>query len=77
MIIDGSVANGFRQPILCSFVLDKPAGYKEVFESKTIRLKKINKFVLKTLIFYLEDDNDEDVNLYGETLTFTLQLIKI
>ena len=26
--IDGSVVNGIRQPILYSFVLDKPAGYK-------------------------------------------------
>ena len=26
--IDGSIQNGVRQPILYSFVLDKPAGYK-------------------------------------------------
>ena len=27
-IIDGSIVGGLRQPILFSFVLDKPAGYK-------------------------------------------------
>ena len=27
-VIDGSVVDGVRQPILYSFVLDKPSGYK-------------------------------------------------
>ena len=27
-VIDGSIQNGLRQPILFSFTLDKPAGYK-------------------------------------------------
>ena len=27
-VIDGRVVNGLREPILYSFVLDKPAGYK-------------------------------------------------
>ena len=27
--------------------------------------------------FYLEDDNNKEVNFNGETLTFTLQMIKI
>ena len=27
--------------------------------------------------FYLEDDNNEEVDFNGETLTFTLQMIKI
>ena len=34
--IDGSVVNGVRQPILYSFVLDKPAGYKVFCEPETI-----------------------------------------
>ena len=75
--IDGSVVNGVRQPILYSFVLDKPAGYKIFSEPETIHYKKVNKSVLNTITFYLEDDNNKEVDFNGETLTFTLQMIKI
>ena len=75
--IDGSVVNGLRQPILYSFVLDKLPGYKVFSEPETIHYKKINKSVLNTITFYLEDDSDKEVNFNGETLTFTLQMIKI
>ena len=75
--IDGSVVDGTRQPILYSFVLDKPAGYKVFCEPETIHFKKTNKSVLNIITFYLEDDNNEEVNFNGETLTFTLQMIKI
>ena len=75
--IDGSVVNGVRQPILYSFVLDKPAGYKIFCEPETIHYKKINKSVLNTITFYLEDNNNTEVDFNGETLTFTLQMIKI
>ena len=34
--IDGSIQDGVRQPILFSFVLDKPAGYKVFCEPETI-----------------------------------------
>ena len=46
-------------------------------EPETIHYKKINKSVLNTATFYLEDDNNEEVKLIGETLTFTLQMITI
>ena len=75
--IDGSVVDGIRQPILYSFVLDKPAGYKVFCEPETIHFKKINKSVRNIITFYLEDDNNKEVNFNGETLTFTLQMIKI
>ena len=75
--IDGSVVNGVRQPILYSFVLDKPSGYKVFSEPDTIHFKKINKSVLNTITFYLEDDSDKEVDFNQETLTFTLQMIKI
>ena len=75
--IDGSIQNGVRQPILFTFVLDKPSGYKIFSEPETIHYKKINKSVLNTITFYLEDDNNEEVDFNGETLTFTLQMIKI
>ena len=75
--IDDSIQDGVRQPILYSFVLDKPSGYKVFCEPETIHYKKINKSVLNTKTFYLEDDNIEEVDFNGETLTFTLQMIKI
>ena len=75
--IDGSIQDGIRQPILFSFVLDKPAGYKVFCEPESIHYKKLNKSVLDTISFYLEDDNNEEVDFNGETLTFTLQMIKI
>ena len=75
--IEGSVVCGLRQPILYSFVLDKLPGYKVFSEPETIHYKKINKSVLNTITFYLEDDNNEEVNSNGETLTFTQQRIKI
>ena len=75
--IDGSVVNGLRQPILYSFVLDKLPGYKVFSEPETIHYKKINKSVLNTITFLLEDDNNKLVDSNSETLTFTLQMIKI
>ena len=75
--IDGAVVDGVRQPILYSFVLDKLPGYKVFSEPETIHYKKLNKSVLNTITFYLEDDNNEEVNFNGETLNFTLQMIKI
>ena len=75
--IDGSIQDVVRQPILFSFVLDKPSGYKVFCEPETIHYKKINKSVLNTITFYLQDDNNNEVDFNGETLTFTLQMIKI
>ena len=76
-IIDGSIQDGVRQPILFSFVLDKPSGYKVFCQPETIHYKKINKSILNTVTFYLEDDNNKEVNFNQEMLTFTLQMIKI
>ena len=76
-VIDGSVVNGLRQSILYSFVFDKKPGYKVFSEPETIHYKKINKSVLKTITFFLKDDNNKVVDFNQETLTFTLQMIKI
>ena len=76
--IDGSFQNGVRQPILFSFVLDEPAGYKVFCEPETIHYKKkTDKSVLNTITFHLEDNINDEVNSNGETLIFTLQMIKI
>ena len=76
VVIDGSVINGSRQPILYSFVLDKKPGYTVFSEPETAHYKK-NKYVLNTITFYLEHNNNEEVDYIGKTLTFTLQMIKI
>ena len=39
-VIDGSIQNGLEQPILFSFNLDKPNGYKVFCEPETIQHKK-------------------------------------
>ena len=75
--IDGSIQDGVRQPILFTFVLDKPSVYKIFSEPEAIHYKKINKSVLNTTTFYLEDDNNKEVDFNQETLTFTLQMIEI
>ena len=40
-------------------------------------IKKRTDSVLNTITFYLEEDNFQEVYFNGETLTFTLELIKI
>ena len=74
-VIDRSVVNGLKQPILYSFVLDKPPSYKVFSEPETIRYKKLKKSVLNTVTFHLEDDKNEEVNFNRETITFALQMI--
>ena len=73
---DGSIQNGLRHPILFSFVLDRKPGYKDFCEPETIHYRKINKSVVNTMTFYLGDNNNKEVNFNGETLTFTLQMVK-
>ena len=62
--------------MLFSFVLNKASGYKVFCEPETIQNKQTIKSVLKN-IFCFEDYDHEEVHFSGETLTFTLQLIKI
>ena len=76
-VIDGSIVDGLRQPVLYSFILDKPAGYKCFRQPETIHYKKVNKFVLNTKIFYLEVFDCKEVNFKQKKLTFTLRLIRI
>ena len=75
--IDNSVVTGTREPILFSFVLDKSPGCKIICEPETMNYKKLNKSVFISITFCLEDKDPKEVYFNGETLTFTLQLIKI
>ena len=75
--VDGSIVNGIREQILFSFNLSAPPGYKIIKEPTTVLYKLINKTRLNTIQFFLEDSNHNRVDFNGETLTFTIQIIKI
>ena len=75
--VDGSIVNGIREQILFSFNLSAPPGYKIIKEPTTVLYKSINKSRLDTIQFFLEDSNHNPVDFNGETLTFTIQIIKI
>ena len=69
-VFDRSVLNGVRQPILYSFLLDKPPGYKVFCMLEANHYKKTNETVLKTIMYYLEDDDDEEGNFQGQNGNF-------
>ena len=75
--VDGSNVNGKREQILFSFILSAPPGYKIIKEPTTVLYKGLNKTRLDTIQFFLEDSNHNPVDFNGETLTFTIQVIKI
>ena len=75
--IQGSIVNCIREPILYSFALSSPPGYK-IFKEPRIKLfKKINKSILSHITFYFEDDDYRPVDFHNETISFTCQLIKL
>ena len=76
-VVDGSIVNGVREPILYSFALDQPPGHKIYKEPKVKLFKKVNKSVLSHITFYVEDDDYKPVDFNGESIIFTCQLIKI
>ena len=75
--IQGSIVNGIREPILYSFGLSSPTGYKMYNEPRVKLFKKINKSVLSHITFYIEDDDHKSVEFNKETISFFCQLIKI
>ena len=75
--IQGSIVNGIREPILYSFGLSSPPGYKMYNEPRVKLFKKIKKSVLSHIAFYIEDDDHKSVDFNNETISFTCQLIKI
>ena len=74
--IDGSIVDGVREPILYSFALSAPPGYKLYKKSRVKLSKKVNKSVLSHITFYLEDDDHKPIDFNGETISFTCQLIR-
>ena len=75
--IQGSTVNGRGDPILYSFALSSPPRHKIFKEPRKKLFRKVKKFVLSHIIFYLEDDDNKPVDIHYETLSFTCQLIKI
>ena len=61
-VIDGSVVNGIREPILISFILDKPPRYKVFCEPEKIHHKKLDESVSNTVTIDLQDDSNKEVN---------------
>ena len=75
--INRSIVNGNREPILYLFALSSVPGHK-IYKKPRIKLfKKINKYVLSHITFYLDDDDHNPVVFHKETIIFTCQLIKI
>ena len=74
---NGRFVNGTREPVLCTFGLSSPPGYKMFKETRIKRFKRVKKSVLSHIIFYLKDDDHKLVNFNGETISFTCQLIKL
>ena len=66
-VVDGSIVNGVREPILYSFGLHQPPGHK-IYKEPKVKLFKKNKSVLSHITFYLEDDDYKAVDFNGETI---------
>ena len=73
---DGSVVKGLGKPIIHSFVLVKTTRYKVFCWLENLHFKKLNKSVSNNITAYLEDDDHKELNFNGETLPFTLQLVR-
>ena len=73
--VDGSIVNGIREQVLFNF--RATPGYKIIKEPNIIFYKKMNKTRLDNIQFFLEDSNYNPVIVNSETLTFTIQIIKI
>ena len=76
-VVDGSIVNGVREPILYSFGRDQPPGHKIYKEPKVKLFKKINKSVLSHITINFEDDDYRPVDFNRETISFICLLIKI
>ena len=75
--VDGSIVNGVREQTLLSFNLSAPPGYRIITEPNFHLYKTINKTRLDSIQFFLKDSNNNPVDFNSETLTFTIQIIKI
>ena len=59
-----------------NFALNNPSGQKIYTKVKIKLLKKMHKYVLSLMPFYLDDDDHKPVDFNRETGSFTCQLVK-
>ena len=72
--VDGSIVNGIREKF-CFLLIQ--AYLPDIKEPNIILYKKINKTRLDSIQFFLEDNNHNPVDFNSETLSFTIQIIKV
>ena len=65
-----------QRVFLFSFALEKLPGHKTYKESRIKLFKKINKSLLSHIVFYWEDFDHKPVDVNGEKIAFTCQLVK-
>ena len=75
--VNGSIANGIREPFLYSFALDQPPGHKLHKEPRIKLFIRIIKRVLSHITFSLEDDDYKPIDFNNEIVSFNCQLIKL
>ena len=73
----GSIVNGVSEPVLYSFLLDKPPGLKVHHTAKIKHFRKIKNSVLSHITFYIEDDDNKLVDFNKESISSTCQLNEI
>ena len=73
---NGSFVNGIREPFLYAFALSSPPRQKIYKEPRIKLFKKIKKYILSHITFYMEDDDHKSAVFNGET-SFASQLFKI
>ena len=75
--INESFVNGIRDHFLCSFNLDNPQIINYLPPQRQNYIKKITTDRLGLIRLYIVNSDTMPVDFSGETLTFTIQLIKI
>ena len=63
---NGSIVNGAREPLLCSFSLSSPPGHQLYKKPRTKLSKKVKKLFLSHLTFHQEDDDHIPVKFKNE-----------
>ena len=72
----GRIVDDVRESFLYSFALDKPPDHEIQKEQRIKLLKKIIKFFLSHITFYLEDVEHKPMVFINETIRFICQLVK-
>ena len=68
--VQGSIANGVREPIFYSFFLSSPPGHKIYKEPEIKHFEKVKKSFLSHITFHFEDDDHKPVVFNGEINNF-------